>query len=83
MKEPLLIDDQILLFGEGNVPPEKLAALERMESAIRADERAKVIEECALVIDRDIHTYDSEMRSYAEGFASNVRATLSKHKEQK
>lgn len=52
----------------------------RVESTIRADERAKVIEECALVIDRDIHTYDSEMRSYAEGFAAAIRAILSKHK---
>jgi hypothetical protein len=71
-----LLDDQILLFGEGNLPPEKLAALERMESAIRADERAKVVEECALAIDRDIHTYDSEMRSYAEGFAAAIRAKI-------
>ena len=39
--------------------------------------RAATIEECALVIDRDIHTYDSEMRSYAEGFAAAIRATLS------
>jgi hypothetical protein len=46
-----LLDDQILLFGEGNLPPEKLVALERMEHAIRADERAKVIEECAKVAD--------------------------------
>ncbi len=45
-----LLDDQILLFGEGNLPPEKLAALERMEHAIRADERAKVIEECVKVL---------------------------------
>ena len=36
-----LIDDQILLFGKGDLPPEKLAALERMESAVRADPSAK------------------------------------------
>jgi hypothetical protein len=48
----------------------------RVESAIRADERAKVVEECALAIDRDIHTYDSEMRSYAEGFAAAIRAKI-------
>jgi hypothetical protein len=55
MKEPLMIDDQIILFGEGNLPPEKQAALERMEAIFRADEAAKVWEEAANVC-RALHS---------------------------
>ena len=91
-----LLDDQILLFGEGNLPPEKLAALERMEHAIRADERAKVIEECAYAerekelveaLEPFADFFDwSEKGAPARGglrktdFAK-ARAILSKHKE--
>jgi hypothetical protein len=49
-----------------------------LESAIRADERAKVIDECAKAVDRDLGEMDSEMRSYAKYFASNVRALRAK-----
>lgn len=57
----------------------------RVEAAIRADEAAKVraatIEECAKAIDRDLGEMDSEMRSYAKYFASNVRALRTKGAE--
>jgi len=70
------------LWCEISVSERKIWAA--VEAAIRADEAAKVraatIEECAKVVERDIHTYDSEMRSYAEGFAAAIRAILLKYK---
>jgi hypothetical protein len=53
-----------------------------IEAAIRADERAKArlaaLEEAAKAICPDLHDFDSEMRSYAEGFAATIRALGSK-----
>ena len=73
-----LLDDQILLFGEGNLPPEKLAALERMESATRADERAKVIEECAKVADRYAKGQPMLRVINADDIARSIRSLGSK-----
>ena len=66
MKEPSFIDDQIILFGEGNLPPEKLAALERMEQAIRADEAAKVREQCAKAVEAMIDKAASDLGDRAD-----------------
>jgi hypothetical protein len=89
-KEPGQIDDQILLFGEGNLPPEKLAALERMEKRIRADEAAKVraatIEECAKIVEQvECDWVDGSNRPVASPLlfeaAANIRAIRAKGAE--
>jgi len=53
-----------------------------VESAIRADERAKVIEECAKVAEDLIEQRRGLSLSF-DMIAAALRATLSKHKEQK
>ena len=77
-KEPSMIDDQILLFGEGNLPPEKLAALERMEKRIRSDETAKVREECAKAIEPFVRAWDIARQRLPSGSVAEYEA-LAKH----